>query len=128
MVSNRTLAKAATYLAVGGFTSIMWMRFQLQDKIRKQEYFKESMKLLRSHKGAIQVLGEPIKDAGFDIGHPNYADSEKAHFEVKVKGSKERGALFFWSERIDDKWNITRAELELKNDPDKRLVIKKSIN
>ncbi|CAO1341163.1 unnamed protein product [Diamesa tonsa] len=128
MVSNRTLAKAATYLAVGGFTSIMWMRFQLQDKIRKQEYFKESMKLLRSHKGAIQVLGEPIKDAGFDIGQPNYADSEKAHFEVKVKGSKERGALFFWSERIEDKWNITRAELELKNDPDKRLVIKKSIN
>lgn len=78
--------------------------------------------------GAIQVLGEPIKDAGFDIGHPNYADSEKAHFEVKVKGSKERGALFFWSERVDDKWNITRAELELKNDPEKRLVIKKSID
>ncbi|CAO1309658.1 unnamed protein product [Diamesa serratosioi] len=128
MVSNRTLAKAATYLAVGGFTSIMWMRFQLQDKIRKQEYFKESMKMLRSHKGAIQVLGEPIKDAGFDIGHPNYADSEKAHFEIKVKGSKERGAFFFWSERIDEKWNITKAELELKNDPEKRLVIKKSNN
>lgn len=40
--------------------------------------------------GAKLMLGEPIKEAGFDIGDPNYCNDKEAHFEVKVKGSKNR--------------------------------------
>lgn len=77
--------------------------------------------------GAKKILGEPIKEVGLDIGEPNYANHEKAHFEVKVSGSKDRGSIFFWADKQkdDEKWNVSRIELQLKGDDEKRLVIKK---
>lgn len=43
--------------------------------------------------GAIKLLGEPIKQMGFDMsqGDKNFADTTNAQFEVAVKGSKDRG-------------------------------------
>jgi Cytochrome oxidase complex assembly protein 1 len=74
------------------------------------------------------MLGEPMKEVGVDIGHPNYADSEKAHFEVKLKGPNAKGSMFFWAEKIKEveDWNVSRIEFQLKDD-DKRLVVKKSL-
>ena len=94
--------------------------------MRQTEYFRESMKILRNHEGSKYLLGEPIKENGFDIGDPNYANSTSAHFEVSVKGSEKRGTMYFWAERPSekDKWLINRLELELKND-DKRLLVVK---
>lgn len=74
------------------------------------------------------LLGEPIKDVGTDLTEPNYANKEKAHFEVRLSGSKAKGSMFFWAEKsTDEKWDVTRIELQLKDD-DKRLLIKKSEN
>lgn len=143
--SSKFLAKCSIYIAIGGMTSVMIMRSILIDKVRRQEYYQNAMKTLRSHEGnylfhqlkcdckgvilltgAKMLLGEPIKDVGTDITDPNYADKEKAHFEVKVSGSKAKGSIFFWAEKPaeEEKWNVTRIELQLKDD-DKRLLIKK---
>jgi hypothetical protein len=74
------------------------------------------------------LLGDSIKDIGTDLTEPNYASQEKAHFEVKVKGSKAKGSMYFWAEKEKEAehWEVTRIELQLKDDPDKRLLIKKS--
>lgn len=43
--------------------------------------------------GAVSLLGEPIKEMGFDLSdeRKNFCDGYKAHFEVAVKGPKDRG-------------------------------------
>lgn len=65
---------------------------------------------------------------GLDLSEPNYANSEKAHFEVKLKGSTAKGSMFFWAERLKDSesWNVSRIELQMKDDKEKRLLIKKT--
>lgn len=73
------------------------------------------------------MLGEPIKEVGLDLGEPNYANQEKAHFEVKVKGPTAKATMFFWAEKESEAWNVSRIELQLKDDEDKRLIIKKPI-
>lgn len=40
MVSNKTLGKIATYIAVGGITGLMLMRSKIQDDIRRSQVFK----------------------------------------------------------------------------------------
>lgn len=77
------------------------------------------------------MLGEPIVEHGFDVtdSENNSCDQTSAHFQVSVKGPKDKGYMFFWAERPgeQEKWLISRMELALKNSPDKRLVIKKEI-
>ncbi|XP_065088317.1 uncharacterized protein LOC135709832 [Ochlerotatus camptorhynchus] len=124
----KTLVKTATYIAIGGITATLIMKSKLEDRIRSQPYYRDSLKLLRAHPGAIQVLGEPIKAMGFDMGEETkkYSDGKIDGFTVPVKGTNQRGKLHFWAEHREDKWNITRAELELDNDASRRLVIRKA--
>ncbi|XP_050075871.1 uncharacterized protein LOC126563285 [Anopheles maculipalpis] len=126
MVSLRTLTKAATYIAVGGITAAMIMKVKLEDKIRSQPYYKEALKLLRAHQGAIQLLGEPIKDLSFDLGEESkkFGGGKIDSFAVPVRGPKVRGKYYFWAEMQEDRWMIKRAELQLENEPDRRLLIK----
>lgn len=73
------------------------------------------------------MLGEPIKDIGFDLGdeHRNYSDGKNSRFEVSVKGPKQKGTVFFWAALDEEKkWNVHRVELQLKDDSTKRLFIK----
>nr|XP_019528665.2 uncharacterized protein LOC109400633 [Aedes albopictus] len=124
----KTLVKTATYIAIGGITAAIYMKSKLEDRVRTQPYYRESVRLLRAHPGAIQLLGEPIKEMGFDIGEETkkYGEGKIEDFTLPVKGSQQRGKLHFWAERKDDKWNVTRAELELDSDASRRLVIRKS--
>ncbi|ETN59228.1 hypothetical protein AND_009194 [Anopheles darlingi] len=128
MVSMKTLVKTAAYIAVGGITAALIMKVKLEDKIRQQPYYKDSLKLLRSHAGAIQLLGEPIKDLSFDMGieTQKFGGGKIDGFEVPVKGSLSRGKYYFWAELSDgqQQWIINRAELALASDPDRRLLIK----
>ncbi|XP_039437380.1 uncharacterized protein LOC120418915 [Culex pipiens pallens] len=127
-VSLRTLVKTATYIGIGGISAALYMKFKLEDRVRAQPYYKDSLKLLRAHPGAISVLGEPIKDMGFDFGVEmnKFADGKIDGFVVPVKGVNQRGKLHFWAENRDEKWHITRAELELDKDPDRRLLLRKA--
>ncbi|EAT33963.1 AAEL013782-PA [Aedes aegypti] len=126
-IPMRTLVKTATYIAIGGITAALLMKSKLEDRVRMQPYYRESLKLLRAHPGAIQLLGEPIKEMGFDFGEESkkYGEGKIEDFTLPVKGTQQRGKLHFWAERKDDQWHITRAELELNKDADRRLVIRK---
>ncbi|XP_013106882.1 uncharacterized protein LOC106086671 [Stomoxys calcitrans] len=125
--SNKTLAKWAVYIGVAGMSSIMYMRWKVEERISNTDYFRSAFQILRQHKGAVSLLGEPIKNMGFDIGDANNAcDGDKANFEVSVKGSKERGKMFFWATRNEKDWLVDHLELELKSQPDKRFIIKSS--
>lgn len=64
---------------------------------------------------------------GIDISEPNKADKLSAYFEIKVRGSKEMGTLFLWADRPNetDPWNVPRLELQIRDDDQKRLLIKK---
>lgn len=68
---------------------------------------------------------------GFDIGDPqNCCDGQTAKFEVSIKGSKERGKIFFSAIRNEENgWLVESLQLELKSQPDRRYLIKtESIN
>lgn len=74
----------------------------------------------------MSLLGEPIKNMGFDVGDPqNNCDGQNAHFEVAVKGSKERGKMIFSATRNEEKgWLVNSLALELKSQPDRRYIVK----
>lgn len=65
----------------------------------------------------------------FDLsdGQKNFCDGQTARFEVNVKGPKDRGVMCFWADRTDETgWLVKRVELELKSQPDRRLLVKKT--
>uniref|UniRef100_V5FWA7 Cytochrome c oxidase assembly protein n=1 Tax=Anoplophora glabripennis TaxID=217634 RepID=V5FWA7_ANOGL len=101
---------------------------KINANIKATEFYKDALKTLRSHKAAVHLLGEPIKDAMIDIGNEkkNYAKENVAKYEVPVKGPKQRGTLYFWAERKnpESNWNVYRIELEVANDSTKRLLLK----
>lgn len=127
-VNNMTLVKIAALGGIATCTMGMLLRYKLNDNLSKTEYYKEAMNSLKKHSGAVKILGEPIRDCLIDIGNTekNYTYDSSAHYEIPIKGSKENGVLYFWAKKsnVEDKWSVTRIELELKSDPNKRLLIK----
>ncbi|XP_030388388.1 uncharacterized protein LOC115634668 [Scaptodrosophila lebanonensis] len=126
--SNRTLSNICVYGAVFSISAVMYMRWKLEDRVRNTEYYKLAMQTLRRHKGAVGLLGEPIRESGFDLSDANNTcDAQNAKFEVKVHGTKDKGTVFFWATNNKEKgWLIDRLELETKQQPNKRFLLKKS--
>lgn len=129
-ISSMTLVKIG---AVGGIATVtmgLLFRSKINANIKASDFYKDAMKTLRSHKGAVQLLGEPIKDMMIDVGNQdkNYAKENIAKYEIPVKGPKQRGTLHFWAERKkpESSWNVYRIELEMASDSSKRLLIKSS--
>ncbi|XP_017495079.1 PREDICTED: uncharacterized protein LOC108383209 [Rhagoletis zephyria] len=125
--SNKTLGTIAVYGAFASITGVMYMRYKIEDRIRNSEYFRLAIQTLRQHKGAVSLLGEPIKEHGFDLSDSkNFADGQQAQFEVHVKGANDKGKMFFWATRTPEEgWFLDRLELEVRSQPDKRFLIKK---
>lgn len=128
MVSNKTLVKIAAYGGVLVSSTGLLVHWKFQERLKNAEFHKEAMKILRNHRPSVSLLGEPIKPGNVDLGNStaNFCDSTRAQLEVPVRGPKNKGTLFFWAERVDpqQKWNVYRMELGLKNDPSRRLLIK----
>ncbi|KAL0850169.1 hypothetical protein ABMA28_012043 [Loxostege sticticalis] len=95
--------------------------------VRGYSYYKDALKKLRTHPGAVHYLGEPIKDKRFKLSDAenNFSDGKTARFQIPVSGPKDRGTYYFWAERNDSEWIITKAELDIKSKPDARLLIVK---
>lgn len=49
--SNRTLGSICAYGAILSISAVMYMRWQLEDRVRSTEYYKAAMQALRKHKG-----------------------------------------------------------------------------
>lgn len=127
-ISNMTLIKIASF---GGIITVAmgysW-RMKLNSNIAQTDTYKEAIKILRENRGAVYLLGEPIKDKVLDVGdtEKNYTKDYSCHYEVPIKGTKEQGVLHYWAERknTEEPFNLTRIELELDKEPNRRLLIK----
>ncbi|KAI5634793.1 cytochrome oxidase complex assembly protein 1 domain-containing protein [Phthorimaea operculella] len=126
-VSNRTLVKIAAWGGLIVSSTGFYLQCKYIDRIRQLDYYKEALKALRQHHGAIHYMGQPIKDKRFKITdtESNFFDADKARFCVPVSGPKDRGSYYFWAIKDAEKWKVTKAELELKSKPDARLLIVK---
>ncbi|KAJ9584295.1 hypothetical protein L9F63_021364 [Diploptera punctata] len=128
MVSTRTLARIAAYGGVIVASTGFYLHWKLQDNVKNEEFHREAMKILRNHSPSVMLLGEPIKAGNVDLGNRsiNFCDGTNAKLEVPVSGPKNKGILYFWAVKddIQQKWNVHRMELGLKNDPHKRLLVK----
>lgn len=71
-------------------------------------------------------MGEPIKEMGFDFSNPNnICDADHAQFEVKVRGPKDKGVLYFWAtNHLNKGWLVDRLELEANQHPNKRFLLR----
>lgn len=121
--------KLVKIAAVGGIaTATMGLlyKFKVTENVKQSEQYREALKLLRSNKAAVNLLGEPIKDLNVEVGDTtrNYTKDNKSRYEVPLRGSKERGRLYFWAEKESDKWIVKRMELEVGKDDSKRLLLK----
>ncbi|XP_023020420.1 cytochrome c oxidase assembly factor 1 homolog [Leptinotarsa decemlineata] len=126
-ISNMTLVKIGAIGGVATVTMGLLFKNKLNNNVKATDFYKNALKLVRSHPGAVNLLGEPIKDLRIDVGNEkdNFTKGDFAQYKVPLKGSKQRGTLYFWAERdVNEKWLVNRVELELKNIPDKRLLIK----
>ncbi|XP_071439072.1 cytochrome c oxidase assembly factor 1 homolog [Hetaerina americana] len=127
MLSNKTLYKIAVYGAVFTASSGFFFYWRIQEDIKNSEYFVTAMRILRSHKPSVYLLGEPIKAGRLDLDdrEKNYCDGLRAKFEVPVRGPKQKGTLYFAASRIvaENRWVVHNMELELSNDSTKRLRI-----
>ncbi|KAJ0181187.1 hypothetical protein K1T71_003272 [Dendrolimus kikuchii] len=126
-VSNRTLVQIASWGALVVASTGYYLQSCIIERCRGYEYYKNALKTLRTNAGAVHCLGEPIKDKKFKLSDSenNFSDGNTARFCIPVSGPKDRGSYYFWARKINDKWTITKAELELKSKPDMRLVIVK---
>lgn len=125
-VNNMTLVKIG---AIGGMLTVsmgLAARFKINENIKKAEYYKDALKTVRTNKGAVYLLGEPMKDGRVDIGNSekNFTKDDKAQYEVPVKGPKQKGMIYFWAAKQDTEWVVKRIELGLQNEPNRRLLIK----
>ncbi|XP_045452340.1 uncharacterized protein LOC123661420 [Melitaea cinxia] len=126
-ISTRGLVQIAGWGGLLVATTGFYLQNKLVDRVRNFEYYKDALKILRKHPGAVYYLGEPIKDKKIKLSDTqnNFSDGGTAKLCVPVTGQKDRGFYYFWAEKCDDKWSIVKAELELKSKPDERLVIVK---
>ncbi|XP_013144452.1 PREDICTED: uncharacterized protein LOC106107964 isoform X2 [Papilio polytes] len=89
-VSTRTLVKIAGWgglvLSVTGF----YLDGKLVDRFRNYDYYKEAMKEIRNHRGAVHYLGEPIKDGISRVSHIKFTNNEPISGEycIPIRGPK----------------------------------------
>ncbi|XP_022110819.1 cytochrome c oxidase assembly factor 1 homolog [Acanthaster planci] len=115
MMSLSTLKKIAAY---GGVVSVLGAGYffkRIQDGLAAGSYYSQSMKILREHPGASEVLGHPIRSKFLNLGDPfNVVNSAEAKLAIPVKGSKRRGTLYTWSDRQGLGWEVRKLQLQLK--------------
>ncbi|XP_049813912.1 uncharacterized protein LOC126260618 [Schistocerca nitens] len=128
MVSTKTLMKVAVYGGIATISAGLLANWEIQARLQKSEYFREAMKILRVHPGAVSLLGEPIKMGQLDLGDTtkNFCDGYKAQFKVPVKGPQSKGTMYFWAERENTnmEWDVYKVHLDIEGVKDKRLIIK----
>lgn len=131
-ISTNTLLKWAS---IGGFATVgMGFAYEakVSENIKNIPYCKEALRHLRAHPGAVHLLGEPIKAGKIKMGTGavNFTKETTSQYQIPVKGPKEKGIMYLWASRPDQKseWTLESVELGLKSDLKKRLIIKRSPN
>lgn len=125
-VSTNTLVKIA---AIGGIITGgvgYRLRSTIDYNIKQTVYYKDAMCTLRTNRGAVYLLGEPIKAGKIDIDNTNvnFTKENVAQYKIPIRAPKQNGTVYFWARLHDGAWIVNRIELELENEPDRRLLVK----
>ncbi|KAH8269330.1 hypothetical protein KR018_004620 [Drosophila ironensis] len=125
--SKRIIGRLCIGGALASISLVAFLRWRLEDQVRRTEYYQMAIQQLRQHTGAVGLLGEPIRESGFSLSNQkNRCDGEQAQMQVTVHGPKDKGTVFFWASNNPKKgWLIDRLELETQQHPNKRFLLKK---
>ncbi|EDV31915.1 uncharacterized protein Dana_GF15580 [Drosophila ananassae] len=125
--SKRALGSICICGALASISGLAYMRWRLEDQVRQTEYYQLAIQQLRQHSGAVSLLGEPIRESGFNVSNEkNRVDGGRAQLQVTVQGSKDKGTVYFWATNSPKKgWLIERLELETQQHPNTRFLLKK---
>ncbi|XP_064113958.1 uncharacterized protein LOC135220601 [Macrobrachium nipponense] len=84
MMSLHSLAKAASIGGVLVIGSAYYFKNRIQDGLRSSEYYKESLRILREHRGIAHLMGEPIREGKLDLGdnENNFCTGTVAQFQT----------------------------------------------
>lgn len=125
--SKRTMGSICICGALASISGLAYMRWRLEDRVRQTEFYQLAIQQLRQHSGAVGLLGEPIKESGFNLSNEkNRCDEDKAQLQFHVQGPKDRGTVYFWASNNQKQgWLIDRLELETRQNPNTRYLLKK---
>lgn len=128
--SKRTMGSICICGALASISGLAYMRWRLEDRVRQTEFYQLAIQQLRQHSGAVGLLGEPIKESGFNLSNEkNRCDEDKAQLQFHVQGPKDRGTVYFWASNNQKQgWLIDRLELETRQNPNTRYLLKKPPN
>lgn len=128
MVQLNTLMQIAAFGGVAAVGTGIYLHRTLQNKVRNSEVFQEVMHRVLNNKGAVTLLGDPLKFGTINTGNAeNYCYIDKAQIQVPIKGSKCNGILEFMAEKksTDTEWTFNKIEIEIKDRLGGRLNILK---
>ncbi|XP_064598521.1 cytochrome c oxidase assembly factor 1 homolog [Liolophura sinensis] len=109
------VAIAGGVVALGG---AWYFTQRLQNDIKQQDHYKQSVKLLRDYKPAQEAFGKPIIPLSLDLANKDiYMDEKEARLVIPLRGPKDKGTLYTWATREKPglSWNIDQLDLELKS-------------
>ncbi|KAM7299411.1 hypothetical protein ISCGN_019977 [Ixodes scapularis] len=125
-----TVNKLLKYASFGGLATvggILGLQKYVAMKLTELEYYKTSLAMLRNHKEAVKLLGEPVRERNIDVGDSKSTTTRpyRARMKVPLSGSKQSGDLYLWAQRrtLQDSWEVLRLELGLQTLKDKRLLV-----
>lgn len=92
--SMQTLRGIAVVTGLAGISGCVYLQLKATQNIGNSPFFREAFKILRADEGAQKLLGQPIKQLGFDItDKDNHCDGKFAQYHVRVKGPNDRGTF-----------------------------------
>ncbi|CAF0793290.1 unnamed protein product [Brachionus calyciflorus] len=121
------------YVATGAIFGGGYYLYSLRNspsKITKQNYYNDSIELLKGYKPAIDVLGENFKIEKFDESDNfNEFSDKNAKLKILVKGDKRLADFFVYASRqeTDRNWNIDTLEIKYRGSPNKFKIFDRSL-
>ncbi|XP_054158810.1 uncharacterized protein LOC128957120 [Oppia nitens] len=124
--------------AVGGFIGIIGAGAGLtvvnhrRQQVRKQDYYKQAMKLFEANKAAVDLVGYPVYRYRIDLSDSenNWFGPMATRIKVPIKGTKRSGNLHVWADRVDTdcpkEWTVRRIEMTLDDIYDRKVLVYKN--
>jgi len=144
---RRGVSKLLKVASIGGIlvsTAGLLMKWGIDRKLRMSDYYIKAQTQLLAHPPVVELLGEPIYFGNVSLSdsNENYSTGTEAKFAVPVRGSRNRGMMYFRAIREGElnaenpesdallpadislrPWKIVRLEISLDNRPGERAVV-----
>ncbi|XP_048238394.1 uncharacterized protein LOC124142995 [Haliotis rufescens] len=118
-IPTSVLKNIAVFGGVFALGSAYYMTEKIQERFRKEDYYRIPMKMLRQYQPAVEAFGQPIVSKRLDLGDTqhNRVDGLNASLLIPVKGPKDKGSLYIQASRLSgkDSWAVDQLDLELKS-------------